>query len=147
MINACSKRQSVIKLHIVFPRKDAAATIYFTSTAMRRLFEVQTSWLLFISVPPQCGDYSKVATIRSTDIAATIYFSTTSMRRLFEVTYYSARAPTIRGGVFIRGNTVIIVYISYAQGIHVLSQLNNKLRVVVTDFIDCTIPAVYGFTH
>ena len=51
----------------------------------RRLFEVQTSRLLFISALPQCGDYSRVTTIRSTDVAATIYFSSTAMRRLFEV--------------------------------------------------------------
>ena len=99
---------------------DAAATIYFSSTAMRRLFEggyyskyrrrgyylfqryrnaatirgrlifeVQTSWLLFISALPQCGDYSRAATIRSTDVAATIYFSATTMRRLFKGGYYS----------------------------------------------------------
>ena len=37
------------------------------------LFEVQTSRLLFISAPPQCGDYSRAATIRSTEVAATIY--------------------------------------------------------------------------
>ena len=104
----------------VFPRKDAAATIYFSSTTMRRLFEggyyskyrrrgyylfqlyhnaatirwrllfeVQMSRLLFISALPQCGDYSRAATIRSTDVAATIYFSATSMRRLFEGGYYS----------------------------------------------------------
>ena len=55
----------------------------------RLLFEVQTSQLLFISALPQCGDYSRVATIRSTDAAATIYFSSTAMRRLFEGGYYS----------------------------------------------------------
>ena len=96
------------------------ATIYFSSTAMwrlfeggyysrykrrgyylfqlycnvvtirgRLLFEVQTSRLLFISALPQCGDYSRAATIRSTDVAATIYFSSTAMRRLFEGGYYS----------------------------------------------------------
>ena len=99
---------------------DVAATIYFSSTAMRRLFEgsyyskyrrrgyylfqlyrnaatirgrllfeVQTSRLLFISALPQCDDYSRAATIRSTDVAATIYFSSTAMRRLFEGGYYS----------------------------------------------------------
>ena len=99
---------------------DAAATIYFSSTAMRRLFEdgyyskcrrrgyylfqlyrnaatirgrllfeVQTSRLLFILALPQCGDYSRAATIRGTDAAATIYFSSTAMRRLFEDGYYS----------------------------------------------------------
>ena len=99
---------------------DVAATIYFSSTAMRRLFEggyyskyrrrgyylfqlyrnaatirgwllfeVQTSRLLFISALPQCGDYSRAATIRSKDVAATIYFSSTAMRRLFEGGYYS----------------------------------------------------------
>ena len=162
-------------------RKDTAATIYFNSTAMRRLFEggyyskyrrrsyylfklyrnaatirgwllfeVQTSRLLFISALPQCGDYSRAATIRSADVAATIYFNSTAMRRLFEGGYYSkyrrrgyylfqlyrnaatirgrllfevqtswllfisalpqfgdySRAATIRGAVFIRGNTV-----------------------------------------
>ena len=96
---------------------DVAATIYFSSTAMQRLFEggyyskyrrrgdylfqlyrnaatirgrllfeVQTSRLLFISALPQCSDYSRAATILSTDVAATIYFSSTAMRRLlFEV--------------------------------------------------------------
>ena len=56
---------------------------------MWRLFEVQTSRLLFNSALPQCGDYSRAATIRSTDVAATIYFSVTAMRRLFEGGYYS----------------------------------------------------------
>ena len=28
-----------LKLYTVFPRKDAAATIYFSATAMQRLFE------------------------------------------------------------------------------------------------------------
>ena len=99
---------------------DVAATIYFSSTAMERLFEggyyskyrrrsyylfqlyhnvatiwgrllfeVQTSRLLFISALPQCGDYLRAATIRSTDVAATIYFSSTTMWRLFEGGYYS----------------------------------------------------------
>ena len=45
----------------------------------RLLFEVQMPRLLFISALPQCGDYSKAATIRSTDVAATIYFSATAM--------------------------------------------------------------------
>ena len=99
---------------------DVAATIYFSSTTMRRLFEggyyskyrrrgyyllqlysnaatirgwllfeVQTSRLLFISALPQCGDYSRAATIRSRDVTATIYFSSTAMWRLFEGGYYS----------------------------------------------------------
>ena len=78
--------------------------------------------LLFISALPQCGDYSRAATIRSTDVAATIYFSATAMRRLFEGGYYSkyrrrgyylfqcyhySRAATIRGAAFIQGNTEI----------------------------------------
>ena len=53
------------------------------------LFEVQTSRLLFMSALSQCDDYSRAATIRSTDVAATIYFSSTAMRRLFECGYYS----------------------------------------------------------
>ena len=64
---------------------DAAITIYFSYTAMRRLFEVQTSQLLFILALPQCSDYSRAATIRSTDVAATIYFSATAMWRLLFV--------------------------------------------------------------
>ena len=55
----------------------------------RLLLEVQTSRLLFISALPQCGDYSRVATIQSTHAAATIYFNSTAMRRLFEGGYYS----------------------------------------------------------
>ena len=39
----------------------------------RLLFEVQTSRLLFISALPQCGNYSRAATIQSADVAATIY--------------------------------------------------------------------------
>ena len=117
---------------------DVAAAIYFSATAMRRLFEggyysknrrrgcylfqrycnaatirgrllfeEQTSRLLFISALLQCGDYSRAATIQSADVAATIYFSSTAMRRLFEGGYYS-KAATIRGAVFIRGNTVFV---------------------------------------
>ena len=90
------------------------------------LFEVQTPRLLFISALPQCGDYSRVATIRSTGVAATIYFSSTAMWRLFEGGYYSkyrrrgyyifistlpqcgdySRVATNRGAAIIRGNTV-----------------------------------------
>ena len=65
---------------------------YYRNAATIRgwlLFEVQMSQLLFISTLPQCGDYSRAATIRSTDVAATIYFSSTAMRRLFEGGYYS----------------------------------------------------------
>ena len=119
----------------------------------RLLFEVQTKRLLFISALPQCGDYSRVATIQSTHAAATIYFSSTAMQRLFEGGYYSkyrrrgyylfqlyrnaatirrrllfevqtswllfisalpqfgdySRAATIRGAALIRGNTVYTV--------------------------------------
>ena len=70
--------------YYIFQRCHNAATI-----RGRLLFEVQTSRLLFISALPQCGDYSRAATIRSTDVAATIYFSSTAMRRLFEGGYYS----------------------------------------------------------
>ena len=135
---------------------DVAATIYFSSTAMRRLFEggyyskyrrrgyylfqfyrnaatirgrllfkVQTSRLLFISVLPQCGDYSRAATIQSTDVAATIYFSSTAMRRLFEGGYYSKyrrhgyylfqfyrNAATIRGRLLFKVQTSRLLFIS-----------------------------------
>ena len=135
---------------------DVAATIYFSSTAMRQLFEggyyskcrrggyylfqlyrnaatirgwllfeVQTSRLLFISALPQCGDYSRAATIRSTDVAATIYFSSTAMRRLFEGGYYSKyrrrgyylfqlyrNAVTIRGWLLFKVQTSRLLFIS-----------------------------------
>ena len=65
--------------------------LYRNAATIRRrlLFKVQTLRLLFISALPQCSDYSRAATIRSTDVVATIYFSATSMRRLFEGGYYS----------------------------------------------------------
>ena len=135
---------------------DVAATIYFSSTAMRRLFEdgyyskyrrrgyylfqlyrnaatirgcllfeVQTSRLLFISALPQCGDYSRTATIRSTDVVATIYFSSTTMGRLFEGGYYSRyrrrgyylfqryrNAATIRGRLLFEVQTSRLLFIS-----------------------------------
>ena len=135
---------------------DVAATIYFSSTAMRRLFEggyyskyrrrgyylfqlyrnaatirerllfkVQTLRLLFISALPQCDDYSRAATIRSTDVAATIYFSSTAMRRLFEGGYYSRyrrcgyylfqlyrNATTIRGRLLFEVQTLRLLFIS-----------------------------------
>ena len=91
----------------------------------RLLFEVQTSRLLFISALPQCGDYSRAATIRSTDVAATIYFSSTAMRRLFEGGYYSKyrrrgyylfqlyrNAATIRGRLLFEVQTSRLLFIS-----------------------------------
>ena len=143
-------------IYTEFPRKDVVATIYFSSTTMRRLFEsgyyskyrrrgyylfqlyrnaatirgrllfeVQTSRLLFISALPQCADYSRAATIRSTDVAATIYFSSTAMRRLFEGGYYSKyrrhgyylfqlyrNAPTIRGRLLFEVQTSRLLFIS-----------------------------------
>ena len=135
---------------------DVVATIYFSSTAMRRLFEdsyyskyrrrgyylfqlyrnaatirgrllfeVQTSWLLFISALPQCGVYSRAATIRNTDVVATIYFSSTAMRRLFEDSYYSKyrrrgyylfqlyhNVATIRGRLLFEVQTSRLLFIS-----------------------------------
>ena len=88
----------------------------------RLLFKVQTSRLLFISALPQCGDYSRAATIRSTDAAATIYFSSTAMR-LFEGGYYSKyrrhsyylfqlyrNAATIRGRLLFEVQTSRLLY-------------------------------------
>ena len=89
------------------------------------LFEVQTSWLLFISALPQCGDYSRAATILSTDVVATIYFISTTMRRLFEGGYYSRcrrrgyylfqlyrNAVTIRGWLLFEVQTSRLLFIS-----------------------------------
>ena len=91
----------------------------------RLLFEVQTSRLLFISALPQCGDYSRATTIRSTDVAATIYFSSTAMRRLFEGGYYLKyrrrgyylfqlyhNAATIRGRLLFEVQTSRLLFIS-----------------------------------
>ena len=91
----------------------------------RLLFEVQTSRLLFISALPQCGDYSRAATIRSADVAATIYFSSTAMWRLFEGGYYSKcrrhgyylfqlyrNVATIRGRLLFEVQTSRLLFIS-----------------------------------
>ena len=98
-----------------------------TTIRGRLLFEVQTSRLLFISALLQCGerDYSRVATIRSTDAAATIYFSSTAMRRLFEGGYYSKyrrhgyylfqryrNVATIRGWLLFEVQTSRLLFIS-----------------------------------
>ena len=145
---------------------DVAATIYFSSTAMRWLFEggyysryrrrgyylfqlyrnaatirgwllfkVQTSRLLFISALPQCGDYSRVATIQSTDVAATIYFSSTAMRRLFEGGYYSKYRrrgyylfQLYRNAVAIRGRLLFEVQTSRLLFISALPQCGGYSR-------------------
>ena len=91
----------------------------------RLLFEVQTSRLLFISALLQCGDYSRAATIRSTDVVATIYFSATAMRLLFEGGYYSKyrrrsyylfqryrNVATIRGRLLFEVQTSRLLFIS-----------------------------------
>ena len=91
----------------------------------RLLFEEQTSRLLFISALPQCGDYSRAATIRRTDVTATIYFSSTAMQRLFEDGYYSKNrlhgyylfqlyrnAATIRGRLLFEEQTSRLLFIS-----------------------------------
>ena len=106
--------------YYLFQRHRNAATI-----RGRLLFEVQTSQLLFISAPPQCGDYSRAVTIRSADVAATIYFSATAMRRLFEGGYYSKcrrrsyylfqryrNAATIRGRLLFEVQTSQLLFIS-----------------------------------
>ena len=63
-------------LNTVFPRKDVAATIYFSRNAMRRLFEggyysnyrrhgyYLHGYYIFISALQQCGDYWRAAFIR-----------------------------------------------------------------------------------
>ena len=93
---------------------------YRNATTIRGwlLFEVQTSRLLFISALPQCDDYSRTATIRSTDVAATIYFSATAMRRLFEGGYYSKYRrhgyylfQLYRNAVTIRGRLLFEVHL------------------------------------
>ena len=99
------------------------------------LFKVQTSRLLFISALPQCGDYSRAATIQSTDVAATIYFSATAMWRLFEGGYYSKyrrrgyylfqryrNAATIRERLLFKVQTSRLLFIS------ALPQCSDYLR-------------------
>ena len=76
----------------------------------RLLFEEQTSQLLFISAPPQRGDYSR---------AATIYLSSTAMRRLFEGGYYLFQlyrnAATIRGRLLFEEQTSQLLYIYFSS--------------------------------
>ena len=101
------------------------------------LFEVQTSRLLFISALPQCGGYSRAATIRSTDVAATIYFSSTAMRRLFEGGYYS------RCTIYSRKYSIYCIYMylcspqaisAYQTSVHLTSQAYRFIHVRRTEF-------------
>ena len=163
---------------------DVAATIYFSATAMRRLFEggyyskyrrhgyylfqlyrnattirgrllfeVQTSRLLFISALPQCDDYSRAATIRSTDVTATIYFSATAMRRLFEGGYYSKyrrhgyylfqlyrNATTIRGRLLFEVQTSRLLFIS------ALPQCDDYSRAATIRSTDVTATIYFSAT-
>ena len=163
---------------------DVAATIYFSSTAMQRLFkggyyskyrrrgyylfqlyrnaatirgrllfEVQTSRLLFISALPQCSDYSRAATIRSTDVVATIYFSSTAMQRLFEGGYYSKyrrrgyylfqlyrNAATIRGRLLFEVQTSRLLFIS------ALPQCGDYSRVATIRSTDVAATIYFSFT-
>ena len=163
---------------------DVAATIYFSATAMRRLFEggyyskyrrrgyylfqlyrnvatirgrllfeVQTSQLLFISALPQCGDYSRAATIRSTDTAATIYFSSTAMWRLFEGGYYSKyrrrsyylfqlyrNVATIRGRLLFEVQTPRLLFIS------ALPQWDNYSRAATIRSTDAAATIYFSST-
>ena len=108
----------------------------------RLLFEVQTSQLLFISALPQCGDYSRAATIRSADVAATIYFSSTAMWRLFEGGYYSKcrrrgyylfqlyrNVATIRGRLLFEVQTSRLLFIS------ALPQCGEYSRVAIRGWL------------
>ena len=135
------RNAATIRGWLLFWSSDVAATIYFSSTAMRRLFEggyyfeVQTSRLLFISALPQCGDYSRAATIRSTDVAATNYFSSTAMRRLFEGGYYSKYRrrgyylfQLYRNAVTIRGRLLFEVQMSRLLFISALPQCGDYSR-------------------
>ena len=154
---------------------DVAATIYFSSTAMRRLFEggyyskyrrrgyylfqlyrnaatirgrllfeVQTSRLLFISALPQCGDYSRAATIRSTDVAATIYFSSIAMRRLFEGGYYLFQlyrnVATIQGRLLFEVQTSRLLFIS------ALPQCSDYLRAATIRGTDAAATIYFSST-
>ena len=99
------------------------------------LFEVQTSRLLFFSALPQCGDYSRAATIQSTDVAATIYFSSTAMRRLLEGRYYSKCRrrgyylfQLYRNVVTIQGRLLFKVQTSRLQFISALLQCGDYSR-------------------
>ena len=163
---------------------DVAATIYFSSTAMRRLFEggyyskyrrhgyylfqlyrnaatirgrllfeVQTSRLLFISALPQCGDYSRAATIRSTDVTATIYFSSTAMRRLFEGGYYSKYRrhgyylfQLYRNAVTIRGRLLFEVQTSRLLFISALLQCGDYSRAATIRSTDVTATIYFSST-
>ena len=110
------------RCNTVFPRKDATATIYFSDTAMRRLFEGgyytkyrRHGYYLFQLYIQQYGDYSR---------AATIYFSSTTMWRLFEGGYYTKyrrrgyylfqlyHNVTIRGRLLFEVQTLQLLFIS-----------------------------------
>ena len=163
---------------------DVAATIYFSSTTMRRLFEggyyskyrrrgyyliqlyhnaattrgrllfeVQTSRLLFNSALPQCGDYSRAVTIRSTDVAATIYFSSTTMRRLFEGGYYSKYRRRVyylfqlyRNAVTTRGRLLFEVQTSRLLFISALPQCSDYSRAATIRSTDVAATIYFSST-
>ena len=163
---------------------DVAATIYFSATAMRRLFEggyyskyrrrgdylfqlyrnvatirgrllfeVEASRLLFISALPQSGDYSRAATIRSTDAMATIYFSSTAMRRLFEGGYYSKYRrcgyylfQLYRNAATIRGWLLFEVQMSRLLFISALPQCGDYSRMATIQSIDVAATIYFSAT-
>ena len=119
----------------------------------RLLFEVQTSQLLFISALPQCGDYSRAATIRSTDVAATIYFSSTTMQRLFEGGYYSKYRrrgyylfQLYRNAVTIRGQLLFEVQTSRLLFISVLPQCGDYSRAATIRSTDVAATIYFSAT-
>ena len=63
-------------VYTMFPRKDAAATIYFSSTAMRRLFEV---WTIRGVDYSRCGLF-EVWTIRGVDYSRCGLFEVWTIR-------------------------------------------------------------------
>ena len=103
MPKKCMRKKYNYAYILYFLEKTAVATIYFSSTAMWRLFEG--------------GYYSKY------DVAATIYFSSTAMPRLFEGGYYSKyrrrgyylfqlyhNAATIRGWLLFKVQTSRLLF-------------------------------------
>ena len=150
-----------------FPRKDVAATIYFSSTAMRRLFEggdyskyrhhdyclfqlyrnaaTIRGWLLFEVQTSRLLFISALPQCgdysRAAIIRSTDITATIFISALPQCGDYS-RAATIRGAAFIRGKTVSVFFC-----LSVCLSLCQSLCVCVSSFMSEFLRVNYSTPH
>ena len=121
----------------------------------RLLFEVQTSRLLFISALPQCGDYSRAATIMCHGYYLFQRYRNAATIRgwlLFEGGYYSKyrcrgyylfqryrNAATIRGWLLFEGG----YYSKYRRRGYYLFQLYRNAATIRGRLLLCVMATIY----